>query len=81
MINVFDQLDGLGIKWKIILDELLVVDVTYKCLRIPFHQFNTDAKKFYFRQVRSLHISILFYKLDLKLYLIYNRLKNRFTKR
>ena len=56
LINVFDKLDVLGIKWEIILDELLVDDVTYKFLKIPFDQFNTDANKsFIFGQVRSLH--------------------------
>ena len=56
LINVFDKFDVLGIKWEILLDELLVNDVAYKFLKIPFDQFNTDANKsFIFGQVRSLH--------------------------
>ena len=45
LINVFDKFDVLGIKWEIILDELLVDDVTFKFLKISFDQFNTNANK------------------------------------
>ena len=61
LINLFDKFEFLGIIWEIILDELLVDDVTYKVLKIPFDQFSTDVNKsFNFCQVRSLHHSILF---------------------
>ena len=56
LINVFDNFDILGIKWDIIVNELLVDDMTYKFLKTPFDHFNTDANKsLIFGQVRSLH--------------------------
>ena len=46
-ISLFDKFYVMGIKWEVVLNELLVDDVSYKFLKIPFAQISPDANHYH----------------------------------